>query len=169
MSKAIIIVSFGTANLEGLKVIEDFEAEVAAKFSGNYRVYKVFTSSVISNLLLNKHGKVVPRLEEVLFRLNNEKYKEVYRGQSIRIYGAHRSRFRISLRHLQQHLGRQTLDLPRFRHLHPASGEQESGLGLLLPPHGTQLRKLPAPVRYQQTLTYPGCVGKRGHGRVKCL
>lgn len=78
MSKAIIIVSFGTVNLEGLKVIEDFEAEVAAKFSGNYRVYKVFTSSVISNLLLNKHGKVVPRLEEVLFRLNNEKYKEVY-------------------------------------------------------------------------------------------
>lgn len=78
MSKAIIIVSFGTANLEGLKVIEDFEAEVAAKFSKGYHVYKAFTSSIISNLLLNKYGKVVPRLEEVLFRLNNEKYKEVY-------------------------------------------------------------------------------------------
>lgn len=78
MSKVIIIVSFGTANLEGLKVIEDFESEVSAKFSKGYHVVKAFTSSVISNLLLNKYGRVVPRLEEVLFRLNNEKYKEVY-------------------------------------------------------------------------------------------
>ena len=78
MSKAIIIVSFGTANLEGLKVLEDFEAEVATKFSKNYCVCKAFTSSVITNILFNKYGKVVPRLEEVLFKLSNEKYKEIY-------------------------------------------------------------------------------------------
>mgnify|MGYP004448117199 FL=1 len=33
MSKAIIIVSFGTSNLAGLKVIDDFENEIRGYFN----------------------------------------------------------------------------------------------------------------------------------------
>ncbi|WP_195265377.1 MULTISPECIES: sirohydrochlorin cobaltochelatase [unclassified Clostridium] len=78
MSKAIIIVSFGTANLEGLQELEEFEAEIKESVNGKYHVCKAFTSSVLSNILFNKYGKVVPRLEEVLFNLSNDRYKEVY-------------------------------------------------------------------------------------------
>ena len=78
MTKAIVIVSFGTSNLEGLKVLEDFENEIRNKFNSKYKVCKSFTSSMISNIVLNKYNKIVPRLEEVLFNLSNEGYKEVY-------------------------------------------------------------------------------------------
>lgn len=78
MSKAIVIVSFGTANLEGLELLEDFENEIREYFNRKYKVCKAFTSSMISNILFNKHGKIVPRLEEVLFNLSNDRYKEVY-------------------------------------------------------------------------------------------
>lgn len=78
MSKAIVIVSFGTASLEGLKVLEDFEKEIRKSFNEKYYVCKAFTSSMISNILYNKYGKIVPRLEEVLFNLSNDRYKEVY-------------------------------------------------------------------------------------------
>lgn len=78
MSKAIIVVSFGTANLEGLQELESFEQEIRESVNGKYHVCKAFTSSILSNILLNKYGKVVPRLEEVLFNLSNDRYKEVY-------------------------------------------------------------------------------------------
>ncbi|GAA0085729.1 sirohydrochlorin cobaltochelatase [Clostridium sp. CTA-7] len=78
MSKAIILVSFGTANLEGVKELESFEDEIRKELKDKYHVCKAFTSSVLSNLLLNKYGKVIPRLEEVLFNLSNDRYKEVY-------------------------------------------------------------------------------------------
>lgn len=78
MSKAIVIVSFGTASLKGLKVLEDFEKEIRKSFNEKYYVCKAFTSSMISNILYNKYGKIVPRLEEVLFNLSNDRYKEVY-------------------------------------------------------------------------------------------
>ncbi|MBD7914904.1 sirohydrochlorin cobaltochelatase [Clostridium sp. Sa3CUN1] len=77
-SKAVIIVSFGTANLDGLNFLEKFEEEVRSSLSEKYYVCKAFTSSAIANVLLNKYGKIVPRLEEVLFSLGNEGYKEVY-------------------------------------------------------------------------------------------
>lgn len=78
MAKAIIIVSFGTTNLDGLKVMEDFEDEIREYFNGRYKVCKAFTSRSIANILFNKHGKIVPRLEEVLFNLSNDGYREVY-------------------------------------------------------------------------------------------
>lgn len=78
MAKAIIIVSFGTANLDGLKVIEDFENEIIEYFNGRYKVCKAFTSRSIANILFNKHGKIVLRLEEVLFNLSNDGYSEVH-------------------------------------------------------------------------------------------
>lgn len=78
MSKAIVIVSFGTSNLDGLKEIEDFEEEIRKSFNDKYYVCKAFTSSIVSNILFNKYGKIVPRLEEVLFNLSNDKYREVY-------------------------------------------------------------------------------------------
>lgn len=76
--KAVIIVSFGTANLEALKFLENFENEVRSSLNEKYYVCKAFTSSALTNVLLNKYGKIVPRLEEVLFKLGNEGYKEVY-------------------------------------------------------------------------------------------
>lgn len=78
MVKAVIIVSFGTASLEGIKVLEDFENDVKKELEGKYNVFKAFTSSSMSNILFNKYGKIVPTLEEVLYKLNNEKCKEVY-------------------------------------------------------------------------------------------
>ena len=78
MAKAIVLVSFGTANLEGLKALEDFENEISESFNKRYHVCKAFTSSMISNILFNKYGKIVPRLEEVLFNLSNDGYKEVF-------------------------------------------------------------------------------------------
>ena len=53
MAKAIVLVSFGTANLEGLKVLEDFENEISESFNKKYHVCKAFTSSMISNILFN--------------------------------------------------------------------------------------------------------------------
>lgn len=76
--KALIIVSFGTASLEGIKVLEDFEEDVKKELEGKCNVFKAFTSSSMSNLLFNKHGKLVQRLEEILYQLDNEKYKEIY-------------------------------------------------------------------------------------------
>lgn len=78
MSKAIVIVSFGTANLKGLEELEAFEEEVRKSVNGKYHVCKAFTSSLLSNVLLNKYNKVIPRLEEVLFNLSNDRYREVY-------------------------------------------------------------------------------------------
>ncbi len=76
--KAVVIVSFGTANLEGLNFLENFEDEVRNSLSDKYYICKAFTSSIITNILFNKYGKIVPRLEEVLFNLGNDGYKEVY-------------------------------------------------------------------------------------------
>ena len=76
--KAVVIVSFGTANLEGVKILEEFEREINEKLKGKYNIFKAFTSSSISNILFNRYGKVVPRLEEILYKLSNDKYKEVY-------------------------------------------------------------------------------------------
>lgn len=76
--KALIIVSFGTASLEGIEVLENFEEDVKKELQGKYNVFKAFTSSSMSNILFNKHGKLVQRLEEILYKLNNEKYKEIY-------------------------------------------------------------------------------------------
>lgn len=78
MSKAIVIVSFGTTNLKGLEKLELFEEEVRKNVDAKHHVCKAFTSSLLSNMLFNKHGKIVPRLEEVLFNLSNNRYKEVY-------------------------------------------------------------------------------------------
>lgn len=78
MVKAVIIVSFGTANLQGISELEDFEKNLSERLSGKYKVFKAFTSSTLSNILFNKYGKLVPRLEEILYKLSDEKYREIY-------------------------------------------------------------------------------------------
>lgn len=78
MVKAVIIVSFGTASLEGVKELENFEDNIKKELHGKFNIFKAFTSSSMSNILFNKYGKVVPRLEEILYKLSNERYKEVY-------------------------------------------------------------------------------------------
>lgn len=76
--RAVILVSFGTASLEGVKELENFEDNIKKELHGKYNIFKAFTSSSMSSILFNKYGKIVPRLEEVLYKLSNEKYKEIY-------------------------------------------------------------------------------------------
>jgi len=78
MLKAIIIVSFGTADLRGIKELEKFEEEIKESTRNKYYVCKAFTSKLLSKAVLNKYDKIVPTLEELLVNLNNEGYKEVY-------------------------------------------------------------------------------------------
>lgn len=78
MRKAIVIVSFGTANLEGFNKLESFEKEVKENFKDEYYICKAFTSKLLSNILFKRYGKKVLGLEEKLDNLSNEGYKEVY-------------------------------------------------------------------------------------------
>lgn len=78
MKKAIVIVSFGIANLEGFNKLETFEKEVKENFKNEYYVCKAFTSRILSSILTEKYGEKVLLLEEVLDNLSNEGYKEVY-------------------------------------------------------------------------------------------
>lgn len=78
MKKAIVIVSFGTADLEGFNKLEIFEKEVRDNFKNEYYICKAFTSKILSRILAEKYGKKVLILEEILDNLSNEGYKEVY-------------------------------------------------------------------------------------------
>ncbi|GAB6167808.1 sirohydrochlorin cobaltochelatase [Clostridium carnis] len=78
MSKAIIMVSFGTTNLNALRELDKIEEEVRNTFNNKYLVVRAFTSKVIVNLLNSKHGISIPRIDEVLFNLVNDGFEEVY-------------------------------------------------------------------------------------------
>lgn len=78
MLKALIIVSFGTANLRGINELENFEDEIKEKVNDEYYVCKAFTSNILSKMLFNKYDKLVPTLEEILFKLGEDGYEEIY-------------------------------------------------------------------------------------------
>lgn len=78
MKKAIVIVSFGIANLEGFNKLETFEKEVKENFKNEYYICKGFTSKILSNILFKRYAKKVLGLEEILENLSKEGYKEVY-------------------------------------------------------------------------------------------
>lgn len=77
MRSAIVLVSFGSANLEGLKnSIFLLEEEVRESFN-NVTVVKAFTSNKIINLLKEKHDIYIKRLDQCLFDLANDQYEQV--------------------------------------------------------------------------------------------
>lgn len=77
MRSAIVLVSFGSANLEGLKnSIFLLEKEISNNFN-NVTVVTAFTSNKIINILKEKHDIYVKRLEQCLFDLANDQYEEV--------------------------------------------------------------------------------------------
>lgn len=78
MSKAIVLVAFGSANLEGIKQsIGLLENDLNEYFNGEYKVVKAFTSNKIIELLKERHDYVIPHLSKTLFNLVNQGYNEV--------------------------------------------------------------------------------------------
>lgn len=78
MSKAIVLVAFGSANLQGIKEsIGLLEHDLNEYFDGEYTVLKAFTSNKIIELLKQRHDYVIPHLSKLLFNLVNQGYEEV--------------------------------------------------------------------------------------------
>ena len=78
MSKAIVLVAFGSANLDGIKKsIGLLEKDLDSCFGGEYTIFKAFTSNKIIDLLKERYDYVVPHLSKVLFNLVNQGYEEV--------------------------------------------------------------------------------------------
>lgn len=78
MSKAIVLVAFGSTNLEGIKKsIGLLEKDLNNYFGKKYTIFKAFTSNKIIELLKERHNYVVLHLNKVLFNLVNQGYEEV--------------------------------------------------------------------------------------------
>ena len=78
MSKAIVLVAFGSANLDGIKKsIGLLEKDLDSYFGEEYTTFKAFTSNKIIDLLKERYDYVVLHLSKVLFNLVNQGYEEV--------------------------------------------------------------------------------------------
>lgn len=78
MSKAIVLVAFGSTNLEGIKKsIGLLESDFNKYFGDEYTITKAFTSNKIIKLLKERHDYVIPHLSKALFNLANHGYEEV--------------------------------------------------------------------------------------------
>lgn len=78
MSKAIVLVAFGSTNLEGIKKsIGLLEKDLNNYFGKEYTIFKAFTSNKIIELLKERHNYIVLHLNKVLFNLVNQGYEEV--------------------------------------------------------------------------------------------
>ena len=78
MSKAIVLVAFGSADLQGIKKSIGFlEKDLNSCFGEEYTIFKAFTSNKIIDLLKERYDYVVPHLSKVLFNLVNQGYEEV--------------------------------------------------------------------------------------------
>lgn len=78
MSKAIILVAFGSANLDGIKKsIGLLENDLNKYFGNEYTIFKAFTSNKIIKLLKEKHNYNIPYLTTLLFNLVNQGFTEL--------------------------------------------------------------------------------------------
>jgi len=78
MRKAILLVCFGTANKEAIEnCLIPMEDEIRKEFNNKYLVLKAFTSKTLIRILKTKEDISVPRIDEALFYLSSEGYKEV--------------------------------------------------------------------------------------------
>ena len=77
MKKAILVVSFGTSNIEALKnSIEKIENEIKEEFK-EYDVYRAFTAHMIIKKIENRDGINILTPEEALEDLRGKGYEEV--------------------------------------------------------------------------------------------
>lgn len=78
MGKAILLVAFGSSNLEGInESICLLEKDLKDKFGREFTIFKAFTSKRIISLLKEKHNVFIPHITEALFNLANDEYSEV--------------------------------------------------------------------------------------------
>ena len=78
MSKAIILVAFGSAHIDGIKnSILLLEEEYKNRFNNEYLVITAFTSKRVIQLLKERYNVYIPHLTEVLFKLANNGYDDV--------------------------------------------------------------------------------------------
>lgn len=77
MSKAIILVAFGSTNLQGIEnSIGLLEENLNEVFGSEYTIFKSFTSNKIINILKERYDYLVPYLNKILFNLVNQGYDE---------------------------------------------------------------------------------------------
>lgn len=77
MKKAILVVSFGTSNMDALKnSIEKIENKIKEEFK-EYDVYRAFTAHMIIKKIKNRDGINIPTPEEALEELREKGYEEV--------------------------------------------------------------------------------------------
>lgn len=78
MTKAILVVSFGTTYPETRqKTIEACEKAIQRQFK-DYNVCRAFTSTVVINRIQKQEGLLIPTVSQALNNLLNEGIKEVY-------------------------------------------------------------------------------------------
>ncbi|MEG0296553.1 MAG: sirohydrochlorin cobaltochelatase [Clostridium sp.] len=79
MKKAIVLVSFGTSSIEGMKKsIGGLTNELNKKLGDEYVIFNSFTSDRIRNILRETNGIVIQSLDEVLNELSLIGYEEVF-------------------------------------------------------------------------------------------
>ena len=78
MSKAIIVVSFGTTYPETRKkTIQACEEAIQKRFP-DFQVYRAFTSNVVIKRIKENEGITVPTVNQLLEQLKKDGVKEVY-------------------------------------------------------------------------------------------
>ena len=78
MSKAIIVVSFGTTYPETRKkTIQACEEAIQKRFP-DFQVHRAFTSNVVIKRIKENEGITVPTVNQLLEQLKKDGVKEVY-------------------------------------------------------------------------------------------
>lgn len=77
MKKAILIVSFGSSNLDAYKLIEEFINNIKLSLREEIFIQCVFTSNILIKRIKEKNNIDVLNINEALNKLSNEGYEEV--------------------------------------------------------------------------------------------
>ena len=79
MKKAVILVAFGTTNIDGIKNSVDILVdELNKSLDDEFKIIKVFTSNFIREKLKLEFNYHILSLEEALKQLETEEYEQVY-------------------------------------------------------------------------------------------
>lgn len=79
MKKAIILVSFGSSNIEGIKnSIDILKRDIELELGDKYKVITAFTSNKIREKLHSEYNYYIKSLIEALDYLDHEKYEEIH-------------------------------------------------------------------------------------------
>lgn len=78
MSKAIILVAFGTTDEDGIKQISDFSRKIKTHFNNEYIVDFAFSSKTLIKIVNKRYNLGIRDIEESLFKLVEDGVSEVY-------------------------------------------------------------------------------------------